>query len=125
MHASILNITFDCADARAQALFWAAVTGWTAEERDATPGHAEYAVGPPGESTPRLYFTTVPEPKTAKNRVHLDLIPPGGDPAAELARLLGLGATVTSSQPPGVSWLILADPEGNEFCLERAGAAIS
>jgi|SRR5450755_2703715 predicted enzyme related to lactoylglutathione lyase len=125
MHASILNITFDCADARAQALFWAAVTGWAAEERGATPGHVEYAVVPPGESTPRLYFTTVPEPKTAKNRVHLDLIPPGDDPEAELARLLGLGPTITGSQPPGVSWLILADPEGNEFCLERAGAAIS
>jgi predicted enzyme related to lactoylglutathione lyase len=125
MHASILNITFDCADARAQALFWAAVTGWTAEERDATPGHVEYAVVPPGQDTPRLYFTTVPEPKTAKNRVHLDLIPPGDDPKAELARLLGLGAAVAGSQPPGVGWLILADPEGNEFCLERAGAAIS
>jgi predicted enzyme related to lactoylglutathione lyase len=125
MYASILNITFDCADAGAQARFWAAVTGWTAEERDATPGHVEYAVVPPGESTPRLYFTTVPEPRTAKNRIHLDLIPPGDDPQAELARLLGLGASVTDGQPPGVSWLILADPEGNEFCLEGAGAAIS
>jgi predicted enzyme related to lactoylglutathione lyase len=125
MYASILNITFDCADARPQALFWAAVTGWTAEERDATPGHVEYAVMPPGGSMPRLYFTTVPEPRTAKNRIHLDLIPPGDDPEAELTRLLGLGATVTDSQPPGVSWLILADPEGNEFCLEGAGAAIS
>jgi predicted enzyme related to lactoylglutathione lyase len=124
MYASILNITFDCADARAQAMFWAAVTGWTAEERDAAPGHVEYAVVPPGEDVPRLYFTTVPEPKTAaKNRVHLDLIPPGDDPGAELARLLRLGATVTVGQPPGVSWLILADPEGNEFCLERAGDA--
>ncbi|HEY2079066.1 MAG TPA: VOC family protein [Streptosporangiaceae bacterium] len=125
MYASILNITFDCADAMAQALFWAAVTGWTAEERDATPGHVEYAVVPTGESTPRLYFTTVPEPRTAKNRIHLDLIPPGDYPEAELARLLGLGATVTDSQPPGVGWLILADPEGNEFCLEGAGAATS
>jgi predicted enzyme related to lactoylglutathione lyase len=122
MQASILNITFDCADARAQALFWAAVTGWAAQERDTTPGHVEYAVVPPNESTPRMYFTTVPEPRTAKNRIHLDLIPPGDDPKAELARLLGLGATVTDSQPPGVSWLILADPEGNEFCLEGAGA---
>ena len=43
MYASILNVTFDCADSRAQAVFWAAVTGWTAEERDATPGHVEYA----------------------------------------------------------------------------------
>jgi predicted enzyme related to lactoylglutathione lyase len=106
-------------------LFWAAVTGWTAGERDATPGHVEYAVVPPGESTPRLYFTTVPEPRTAKNRIHLDLIPPGDDSQAELARLLGLGASVADGQPPGVSWLILADPEGNEFCLEGAGAAIS
>jgi len=126
MYASILNITVDCADARAQALFWAAVTGWTAEERDTTPGHVEYAVVPPGEGMPRLYFTTVPEPKTAaKNRIHLDLIPPGDDPGAELARLLSLGATVTGGQPPGVSWLILADPEGNEFCLEGAATGWS
>lgn len=125
MYASIYNITFDCTDARAQALFWASVTGWTAAERDATPGHVEYAVVPPGDRTPRLYFTTVPEQRTAKNRVHLDLMPPGDDPKAELARLLGLGATVADSQPSGVGWLILADPEGNEFCLEGAGASDS
>lgn len=118
MYSRILNITFDCVDARAQALFWAAVTGWTAEERDATPGHVEYAVVPPGESTPRMYFTTVPEPRTAKNRIHLDLIPPGDDQQAELARLTGLGATALTDQPAGVSWIVLADPEGNEFCLE-------
>jgi predicted enzyme related to lactoylglutathione lyase len=123
MYASILNITVDCADARAQAVFWAAVTGWTAAERDTAPGHAEYAVKPPGGSSPQLYFTTVPEPKTAKNRIHLDLMPPGDDPHAELARLLSLGATITDGQPPGVSWLVLADPEGNEFCLEGAGEA--
>lgn len=123
MHSSILNITFDCTDARAQAMFWAAVTGWTASEQDGTPGHVEYAVLPsPGSGMPRMYFTTVAEPKVAKNRVHLDLIPPGDDPKSELARLQGLGATAADSQPPGVSWLILADPEGNEFCLEGAGA---
>jgi Glyoxalase-like domain len=97
MHASILNITFDCADARAQATFWAAVTGWTAYERDATPGHVEYMVAPAPESTSapegtqRLYFTTVPEPKVAKNRIHLDLVPPGDDQQAELARVGGVG----------------------------------
>jgi len=117
VHASILNITFDCADARAQAMFWAAVTGWTVEERDATPGHVEYAVTPPSPGGPRLYFTTVPEPKRAKNRIHLDLIPPG-DQQAELARLTGLGARMLDDQPPGASWIVLADPEGNEFCLE-------
>lgn len=117
MYASIYNITFDCADAKAQAAFWAAVTGWAAQERDATPGHVEWAVVPPS-GLPKLYFTTVPEPKRAKNRIHLDLIPPGDDQQAELARLAGLGATVLDDQPSGVGWVIMADPEGNEFCLE-------
>lgn len=118
MYASILNITFDCADAKAQATFWAAVTGWTAHEQDATPGHVEYSVEAPSPNGPRLYFTTVPEPKRVKNRIHLDLIPPDWDQPAELARLTGLGATVIGGQPRDAAWLILADPEGNEFCLE-------
>ena len=118
MQARILNITVDCADARAQALFWAAVTGWTAQERDATPGHVEYAVVPPASGAPALYFTTVPERKQVKNRIHLDLIPPDDDQQAELARLTSLGATVLDDQPPGAAWIVMADPEGNEFCLE-------
>jgi len=118
MYASILNITFDCADARAQAMFWAAVTGWTAQERDATPGHVEYAVESPSPGGARLYFTTVPEPKAVKNRIHLDLLPLDGDQRAEVARLTGLGARVLDDQPPGASWIVMADPEGNEFCLE-------
>jgi predicted enzyme related to lactoylglutathione lyase len=120
-HAAILNITLDCADARAQASFWAAALGWTAREQDDVPGHVEYLVESPAGRFPRLYFTTVPEPKTTKNRLHLDLIPPGDDPQQELTRLTGLGATVLDDQPPGAGWLILADPEGNEFCLEGAG----
>jgi predicted enzyme related to lactoylglutathione lyase len=118
MHATILNITFDCADAGAQAAFWAAVTGWAASQEDSTPGHVEYCVAPPEGGLPRLYFTTVPEPKAAKNRVHLDLMPPEGEPRDELAGLLGLGAVIARRQPPGVSWIVLADPEGNEFDLE-------
>jgi glyoxalase superfamily protein len=74
------------------------------------------AVSPLGR--PRLYFTTVPEPKAAKNRVRLDLLPPGGEPRDELARLLGLGAVIAADQPPGAGWMVLTDPEGNEFCLE-------
>jgi predicted enzyme related to lactoylglutathione lyase len=120
-HAAVLNITFDCADARAQALFWAAALGWSASEQDDAPGHVEYLVEPAAGGFPRLYFTTVPEPKIAKNRLHLDLIPPGDDPLQELTRLVGLGATVAANQPSGVGWLVLADPEGNEFCLEGAG----
>jgi predicted enzyme related to lactoylglutathione lyase len=120
MHPTILNITFDCADAGAQAAFWAAVTGWAAEQRDGTPGHVEYRVGPPDGSSPSLYFTTVPERKAAKNRVHLDLLPPDGEPRDELARLVRLGAVIAADQPPGAGWIVLADPEGNEFCLEGA-----
>src|ERR1700761_7769118 len=111
MHATILNITFDCADAAAQADFWANVTGWPATERDGTPGHVEYSVEPPDGGLPRLYFTTVTEPKAAKNRGHLDLLAPG-EPRAELARLLGLGAVTAPGQPPGAGWVVLADPEG-------------
>ena len=118
MSSSIHNITFDCTDARAQVLFWAAVTGGTAEQRDDTPGHVEYVVLPASAGTPRLYFTTVPESKQVKNRVHLDLHPPGHGQQDELARLAGLGARVIGGQPPGAGWVVLADPEGNEFCLE-------
>lgn len=118
MHATIHNITFDCTDARAQARFWAAVTGGTAAQRDDTPGHIEYVVLPAAAGAPRLYFTTVPEPKQAKNRVHLDLNPPDHGQQAELARLASLGARVIGGQPAGAGWVIMADPEGNEFCLE-------
>jgi predicted enzyme related to lactoylglutathione lyase len=117
VYSSIANITIDCADARAQAMFWAAVTGWAAKETDATPGHVEYALAPPAPGMPRMYFTTVPESKTIKNRVHLDLHPPG-DQQAEVERLTALGARVLPDQPPDVGWIVMADPEGNEFCLE-------
>ena len=63
-------------------------------------------------------LTRPPEPKPAKNRLHLDLLPPGEDQRAEVARLEPLGARALADQPPGVSWVVLADPEGNEFCLE-------
>jgi predicted enzyme related to lactoylglutathione lyase len=118
MHSTIHNITFDCADARAQAMFWAVVTGGTAQERDATPGHVEYVVLPLSDGTPRLYFQTVDEQKRVKNRVHLDVSPESDDKQAELARLVGLGASVAADQPPDVGWIVMADPEGNEFCLD-------
>jgi predicted enzyme related to lactoylglutathione lyase len=118
MHSTIKNITFDCTDAKAQALFWAAVTGGSAQERDATPGHVEYSVEFQLAGMPRLYFTTVPEHKQVKNRVHLDIRPDSDDYEAEQARLVGLGATVAAEQPPDAGWIVMADPEGNEFCLD-------
>jgi Glyoxalase-like domain len=80
------------------------------------------SIGAPG-SPFGLDFVLVPEPKRAKNRLHLDLSPTDRDQDAELQRLLGLGATPADvGQGDDVSWHVLADPEGNEFCLLRGRA---
>ncbi|MDN3295543.1 VOC family protein [Streptomyces ficellus] len=66
----------------------------------------------------RLLFQRVPEPKTGKNRLHLDLHPAPGQRQAEVARLKALGATVLREvREPGGEWTVMADPEGNEFCV--------
>ena len=117
MSSIILNITFDCADPRALARFWGQVTGWPVTE-EPEPGEADSAVGLPAEGCPRLYFVKVPEGKTVKNRVHLDVMPDDRTQDEEVARLTRLGATVVSDRRPEFGWVLLADPEGNEFCVE-------
>ena len=117
MSSAIFNVTFDCADPRALARFWGQVTGWPVIE-EPQPGYEESAVGMPGEGRPRLYFVKVPERKTAKNRLHLDLRTP--DLELEVRRVTGLGARLLTSEPvaeDGWFWHILADPDGNEFCV--------
>jgi predicted enzyme related to lactoylglutathione lyase len=118
--STILNITFDCADPRVVARFWGQLTGWPVDEAP-EPGEPDCAVGKPGEGQPRLYFMQVPEGKTVKNRVHLDVIPADRTQDEEIARLVGLGATVVSDNRPEFGWVTLADPEGNEFDLEPGG----
>jgi predicted enzyme related to lactoylglutathione lyase len=120
MSALVLNITFDCLDARAVAQFWEEATGYP-NERQHQPGNDYWVVGPPDGSLPRLVFVTVPEEKLTKNRVHLDLLPKDStSQEEEVGRLVGLGASVVDdrrhSDPGG--WVVMADPEGNEFCLE-------
>jgi predicted enzyme related to lactoylglutathione lyase len=121
--SAILNITFDCADPRALARFWGEVTGWPVIE-EPQPGSEESAVGNPGEGRPRLYFVRVPEDKTIKNRVHLDVMPADRTQDEEIARLTRLGATVVSDRRPEFGWVLLADPEGNEFCVEISAAEL-
>ncbi len=102
------------------ARFWADVLGWciTHEEPD------EVALEPPAGSpedgiVPDLLFVRVPEAKMGTNRLHLDLRP--GDQAAEVARIEALGATRADvGQGDDVSWVVLADPEGNVLCVQRA-----
>ena len=119
MTARLTEILFDSVDPLALATFWAAVLGWEVPELD-DDGEAEI-VDPQGV-LPSLLFLPTSDPKpTDKNRLHIDVNPIDTDQATELERLLGLGAThvdigqFEAAEP--VSWVVLADPEGNEFCL--------
>jgi hypothetical protein len=111
MPSFIKSVTFDCHDPERLAAFWAEALGSNVDE-DSTPDRAW--VEPAGWGGPSLWFQRVPEGKTAKNRQHFDLRVMGAL-EAERARLLDLGATVLADHDDLV---VMADPEGNEFCLE-------
>jgi glyoxalase superfamily protein len=111
MASYIKTVTWDCADALRVARFWAAALGTDVDE-ESTPDRA--FVEAAGWGGPNMWFVRVPEAKTAKNRVHLDLRAPG-PVADEVARLTALGATVLDG---GQDLTVMADPEGNEFCVE-------
>jgi len=107
----IKTVTFDCADALALARFWAAALGSNVDEDSDS---AKAFVEAPGWGGPNMWFNRVPEPKTAKNRLHFDLRAPGSI-ADEVSRLVALGAVVVDE---GDELTALQDPEGNEFCVE-------
>jgi hypothetical protein len=120
MPSTMLNVNFDCADPYALAQFWCLAMGREIDP-ELSPGDEETWVEMP--SPPNLYFQRVPEPKVVKNRVHVCLVPDvPRDEEAE--RLVGLGATRVADHrtPEGRGWWILADPEGNEFCVLRSQA---
>ncbi|MFE0776233.1 VOC family protein [Streptomyces sp. NPDC058861] len=118
MTSLVRHVTIDCADAYALASFWARALGSQLSDDD-EPGDEEALVETPGAS---LLFIQVPEPKAAKNRVHLDLQPQDRTRDEEVERLIGLGATLLDDRrnPDGTGWATLGDPEGNEFCVERS-----
>ncbi|MFD7447470.1 VOC family protein [Kitasatospora sp. NPDC059827] len=120
MVSVLQNVAVDCANAYELARFWSEVTGRPLGPDD-RPGDEEVAVML--TEGPVLYFSQVPEPKTAKNRLHLCLRPEGPRDQ-EVARLLELGATLVADrrEPDGAGWAVLADPEGNEFCVLRSAA---
>jgi predicted enzyme related to lactoylglutathione lyase len=124
MTSRVRWIDVDCADPYRLAGFWAAVTGLR-QDPDDKPGDEECALlsgADPVEGG--MLFQRVPEGKTVKNRVHLDLQPTDRTRDEEVERLLGLGATLVDDRrrPDGTGWAVLADPEGNEFCVERGVA---
>jgi hypothetical protein len=111
MHSYVKSVTFDAADALVLARFWAAALGTDVDD-DSTSDRAY--VEAPGWGGPNMWFVRVPEPKTAKNRMHFDLRAPG-PVADEVARLEALGATVVAASDDLTT---MRDPEGNEFCVE-------
>ncbi len=132
MTSRVSHTTIDCRDAFALSQWWKGVLDYGDVEGDPNlPGHDECMIVSP-DGSHRLLFIEVPEGKTVKNRLHLDLEPVEGARDDELARLLGHGAVEVEDHRgqygPGTGWVVLADPEGNEFCIlrnlaEREGAA--
>ncbi|MEU8627442.1 VOC family protein [Streptomyces sp. NPDC048669] len=116
MTSHVHHVTVDCGDAYTLATFWAEVLGASLADDD-FPGDPEALVEAPGAA---LLFITVPEPKRTKNRIHLDIQPQDRTRDEEVERLLALGAMLVADhrRPNGRGWATLADPEGNEFCVE-------
>lgn len=116
--ACVLNeIVVDSADPVALGQWWSKVLGWPLNVEEEHGIAWTSATGDHG-SRPMITFVPVPDAKLVKNRVHLDVSPHGCDQDEELERLLGLGATRADvGQGPDVRWVVLEDPEGNEFCL--------
>ncbi len=112
-------IDFDCSDPYELAGFWSSVLGWPRHEND-RPGDDECEVVVPPEEGNSMLFQRVPEGKIAKNRVHLDVVPDDRSRDEEVERLVALGATVLSDhRGDGNGWVVLTDPEGNEFCVNE------
>src|SRR4051794_11205535 len=115
MGARFTELVIDCRDPGRVAEFWAAVLGYDVVDRGE---HGEVEIS--GGGYPTLVFVPVPEPKTLKNRIHIDVNPTETDQSDELRRLIRLGARrVDVGQGDDVSWIVLADVEDNEFCLLR------
>ena len=127
MSLRIRHITVDCADPYHLSLFWAALLGYREDPREPNRPGAEEALIVDPHGTAGLLFLRVPEPKAVKNRLHFDIWPDAADGSVlsrdqALVKVLELGAAVVDDrrEPDGTGWVVLADPEGNEFCLLRS-----
>jgi hypothetical protein len=120
MTSKFTELAIDCADPNGLARFWCSVLDYEVQDED----DGIVAIGSPavpegknhfGPVPPTLTFAHVPEGKTVKNRLHLDVNPTDRSQDEEIARLIGLGATVVNDNRPEFGWVTLVDPEGNEF----------
>jgi catechol 2,3-dioxygenase-like lactoylglutathione lyase family enzyme len=115
MVSRLRAVAVDCRDAERCATFWCAVFGVGIDRRWRDAHGVEYVQIGLVDATV-LLFQPVPEGRSGKNRLHLDLVPETGTQAEEVERLLGIGATLLADEPAH-PWVVLADPEGNEFCV--------
>ena len=113
MTSRFSELCIDCHEPRRLAEFWAAVLDWKISDDDGD----EVEVADPAGSLPTLLFVKVPESKTVKNRLHIDVSPRDREQDEEVERIRALGATPVDVGQGDVSWVVLADPEGNEFCV--------
>ena len=114
MTSQLHAVTVDAADPRRLAEFWGAMLGY----KVVYDSPEEVAIQKPDESGPEVLFGKNSDTKSVKNRIHFDLSP--SDQAAEVERALTLGAKhidIGQADDPEVTWTVLADPEGNEFCI--------
>jgi hypothetical protein len=122
MALRISHTTFDARNAYTQSVWWAELLGYAEDPDDPNePGHEECMIFSP-DGAVRILFIDVPDDKQLKNRVHLDLVPTDRRRDEEVERVLALGATVFDDQgnPNGTGWVVMHDPEGNEFCVLRS-----
>ena len=114
MGAVLREVVIDCNDPRLVADFWAKVLGWDVQQQG-----EDFWMSESGQPFPDLclVFGRVPETKTVKNRVHIDVSPVGCDRDDEVARLEALGAKRADIGQGEQPWVVLQDPEGNEFCV--------
>jgi hypothetical protein len=114
MSLRLEEVVVDCRDPSSLARWWQTATGWQIVGEDSDGVELAPAPG----QTPSLMFIAVTEPKQRKNRLHLDWVP--DDQAAEVERLVSLGASRIDIGQGSTPWVVLADPEGNEFCVLAA-----
>ena len=121
MACRLTEIVIDCRDLERVGAIWAEVLGY--EVSDTSDGPEEFfreLTGPPGSGPTVLVSRTPDGPKTTKNRLHLDVNATDRDQDAEVERILAIGATRVDIGQGEQSWVVLADPEGNEFCVLRS-----
>ena len=126
MTSHISHTTVDCRDAYGLSEWWKRVLGYDDLPDDPNgPGHEECMIRDP-ETGHRILFIEVPDEKRVKNRIHFDLQPRRGTRDEEIERIRSLGASSVADlrgrDGPGTGWFVLADPEGNEFCVLRSDA---